>query len=98
MYYSQKEWRLLGFKKSQAKGKKYSASIQHKTTGKKRTVNFGSTSKPNQQYKDSTGLSLYSHLDHGDKERKKRYQNRHAVFIRKGYYSPGYFSMRYLWT
>ena len=91
------DWRLLGFKKSQAKGKKYSALIQHKKNDRIRTINFGSTTKPNQQYRDSTGLGLYSHLDHGDKERKKRYISRHKVFIRDKHYSAGYFSMRYLW-
>ena len=96
MYYSMSEWRLLGFKKSQVKGKKYSAYIQHKTNNRIRTINFGSTS--HEQFKDTTGLGLYSHLDHRDKERKKRYQSRHSVFIRKGYYSPGYFSMTRLWT
>ena len=97
MYYSQREYRLLGFKRSQVKGKKYSASIQHKTTGKKRTINFGSTTKPNQQYRDSTGLGLYSHLDHGDKKRRTSYRARHSVYLRKGYYSPSYFSYTFLW-
>ena len=96
MYYSMSEWRLLGFKRSTAKGKKYSATLENKTTKKVRTVNFGDIRY--EQFKDSTGLGLYTHLDHRDKERKKKYQNRHQVFIRKGYYSPGYFSMTRLWT
>lgn len=96
MYYSQKEWVLLGFKKAQAKNKKYSAVIQNKKNDRIRIVNFGSTL--HEQYRDSTGLNIYSHLNHGDKERQKKYISRHTVFIRKGYYSPGYFSMRYLWT
>ena len=96
MYYPQRDWVLLGFKRSTAKNKKYSALIQHKKNDRIRTINFGSTS--HEQFKDSTGLGLYSHLNHGDRERQKNYQSRHSVFIRKGYYSPGYFSLRYLWT
>lgn len=96
MYYSMSEWRLLGFKRSNAEGKKYSALIQNKTNKRIRTINFGSSS--HEQFKDSTGLGLYSGLNHGDRERQKKYKSRHAVFIRKGFYSPGYFSMRYLWT
>ena len=90
------DWKLLGFKKSQAKNKKYSALIQHKKNDRVRTINFGSTS--HEQFKDSTGLNIYSHLNHGDRERKKKYIARHSVFVRKGYYSPGYFSMTRLWT
>lgn len=95
MYYSMSEWKLLGFKKSQAKGKKYAAYIENKTNKRIRTLNFGSTS--HEQFKDSTGLGLYSGLNHGDRERKKRYKARHQVFIRDKHYSAGYFSMRYLW-
>jgi len=93
MYYSQKEWRLLGFKRSQVKGKKYSASIQHKTTGKKRTVNFGAIGYST--YHDKTGLGLYD--VHGNKKRKTSYRARHSVYLRKGYYSPSHFSFYYLW-
>ena len=41
---------------------------------------------------------LYSHLDHKDKDRRKRYRARHKVYIKPGYYSSGDFSMRFLWT
>ncbi len=93
MYYSQREWRLLGFKKSQAKGKKYAALIQHKTNNRIRTINFGAIGYST--YHDKTGLGLYD--VHGDKKRRASYIARHSVFVRKGYYSSGYFSMRYLW-
>ena len=60
------EYRLLGFKRSQVKGRKYSALIQHKTTGKKRTVNFGAIGYST--YHDKTGLGLYE--VHGNKKRR----------------------------
>ena len=95
MYYSQNEWKLLGFKKSQVKGKKYSALIQHKKNERVRKINFGATGY--EHYRDSTGLRLYSHLDHGDKKRRTSYKARHSVYLRKGYYSPSYFSYTFLW-
>ena len=93
MYYSMSEWRLLGFKRSQVKGKKYSAYIQHKTNNRIRTINFGAIGYST--YHDKTGLRLYE--VHGNKKRRSSYKARHQVFIRKGFYSPGYFSMKYLW-
>ena len=50
-----------------------------------------------ENYWDLTGLNLYPQLNHGDKERRKRYRKRHKVYLKKGYYSPGFFSYYYLW-
>ena len=94
-YYSMKDWKFIGFRKSNTKLKKYDSLIKNKQTGKIKIIPFGSSSYS--QYKDSTGLGLYSHLDHNDKERRRRYKTRHQVYIKKGYYSAGYFSMRFLW-
>lgn len=55
------------------KHKKYKARVIWK--GKEQTVHFGDTRF--QQYKDTTPLRLYSHLDHNDKERRRRYLARH---------------------
>ena len=63
-------------------------------------IHFGaikSDGTPDEQYKDTTGLKLFSNYDHKDKKRKDKYINRHQHYIKKGYYSPSYFSMRYLW-
>ena len=50
-----------------------------------------------ENYWDLTGLNMYPHLIHGDKSRRKKYRSRHKVYLKKGYYSPGYFSFNYLW-
>ena len=73
------------FKKSTRKNKKYMIKIDG------RTVHFGD--KRYQHYKDKIGM--YSHLDHGDNERRKRYYDRHGKEAVK--YSPKYFSHKYLW-
>lgn len=60
---------------STRKGKKYMAILP---SGER--IHFGSSSY--QQFKDSTGLGLYSHLDHGDKKRRENYFSRHSAGIR----------------
>ena len=59
----------MKFEKSKLKNKKYSV-----ITPKGKKINFGD--KRFQQFKDSTGLGLYSDLDHNDKKRKKNYCKR----------------------
>lgn len=77
---------------------KYTAIINK--NGKTLYVNFGD--KRYQHYHDKIGL--YSHLDHNDKERRKRYIKRHSAIINKNgmhaidiKYSPAWFSLHYLW-
>ena len=72
------------FQKSTRKNKKYQVKINNKT------VHFGDNRY--QQYKDKIGL--YSKLDHGDKEIRKRYYMRHGKAVK---YSPKWFSHKYLW-
>jgi hypothetical protein len=99
-YLPKRSWKLKGFKRSKRKGKKYDAVLQHKTTGAQRTMSFGaikSNGKPYPQYRDSTNLGLYRKLDHGDKERRRRYRARHRVYIKPGMWSPGWLAWRYLW-
>lgn len=59
-----------------------------------RHVDFGS--KSYQQYRDTSPLKAYSHLDHLDKARRDRYYARH----KKDYppYSADWLSKRFLWT
>ncbi len=95
MYLSFDDWKLDRFEKSKVKNKKYMALLKHRVTGKFRKMNFGDVRY--QQYKDSTGLGLYSSKNHLDKKRRKNYRSRHETYIRSGMYSPGYFSMKYLW-
>ena len=67
-----------------------------------KTIHFGA--REMQQYKDSTGLGLYSHMDHLDPKRRKSYLSR-AKGIRNGkgeitWEDPStanYYSVHYLW-
>jgi hypothetical protein len=85
------------FKKSTRKNKKYSVISP---SGK--TIHFGSASM--EQYKDSTGLGLYSDKDHNDEKRRKSYlarakgiKNKKGELTWKDPESANYYSVRYLW-
>ena len=91
-----KLYKLEGFKKSNTKNKMYDAILINRMTNKKRHIPFGD--KRYENYSDKTGLNLYPNLIHGDNKRLKAYKSRHQGFIKKGFYSPAYFSMRYLWS
>ena len=93
MYYSKKDYKLIGFEKSKTKNKMYDAILLK--GNKKYKVPFGD--KRYQNFRDITGLNLYPHLIHDDNKRRKNYRTRHKHFLKKGYYSPGYFSYYYLW-
>lgn len=95
VYYSKKEYKLLGFEKSTRKNKKYNAILQNKKTGRQTRVPFGDIRY--KSYHDITGLNLYPHLIHGDKKRRKSYMARHKGFLKKGYWSPSWFSYYKLW-
>ena len=95
MNLSKELYKFIRFQKSRAKNKKYAAILQHKSTGRNVIVNFGDTRY--QQYKDTTGLRLYTNLDHNDKKRRSSYRSRHKIHVNVGYYSPAYFSYNYLW-
>jgi hypothetical protein len=95
-YYPISKWKILRFEPSNTKGKKYDAILTMKSPGNTARVPFGSSYY--EQYKDTTGLRKYSRFDHLNKKRQTSYIARHKGFIKDGFYSPGYFSMRYLWT
>jgi len=94
-YYSKRQFNLSGFEKSNRKGKMYNALLERVSDGKIIRVPFGSTQYQN--YRDITGLNLYPHLIHRDTDRRRRYQARHQVYLKNGYYSSGLFSLLYLW-
>lgn len=73
---------------SPTKNKKYRVILN---TG--RIVDFGD--KRHAQYRDSTPLKAYSHLNHNDKERRDRYYARHKIDYPK--YSADWLSKTYLW-
>ena len=86
----------LFFKRSSKANKKYDAYEEITNKAGKKVKNFlASFGDPNyEHFHDRIGL--WSHLDHGDQERRKRYRQRHAKDDLKSY-SPGYFSWNYLW-
>lgn len=73
--------------------KKYKVELYEK--GEKiKTIQFGD--KRYQHYKDVTPLKLYTHLNHLDKERRKRYKIRHEK-DRHIKYTAGWFADKFLW-
>lgn len=91
-------YELIGFEVNKGKRAKYDAILKNKRTGEKRRVSFGGKypdGKPYEQYEDKIGY--YKEYDHKDKERRRRYLQRHKEDI--GYkYSSGWFSQRFLWN
>ena len=88
------QFRLLRFERSRTKNKKYDAIIEDKKTKRTQRVPFGQIGYA--QYKDTTGLKLYSRLDHGDEERRKNYLARHEKTRHKKW-SSSWFSWQFLW-
>lgn len=95
MYYKKTEYTLLGYEKSNRKDKMYNALLLRKKDGKIIRVPFGDPNMMN--YKDGTGLNLYPHLIHGDNKRRRLFRARHKGYLKKGYWSPSWFSFNILW-
>jgi hypothetical protein len=87
-------YKFFKFEKSKTKHKKYDAILINKLTNQKKHIPFGDNRY--QQYKDTTGLNLYSHLDHNDIKRRRLYRKRHDG-EQNDKYSSGWFSYNYLW-
>ena len=77
------------FEVSTRKNKKDDASLPDG-----RRVAFGSSK--HQQYRDTTPLKAYSHLDHGDLKRRENYFARHGRHAER--YTAKWFSHKYLWS
>ena len=75
------------FRKSTRKDKKYDAFNKQGN----RIASFGHPSY--EHYHDKIGL--WSHKNHGDKERRRLFHARHGKKTEKG--TPGWFSSKYLW-
>jgi len=95
MYYPKSEYKFVKFRKSETPFKKYDAIIKKKSTGELKRIPFGQQGYD--QYKDKTGLGLYSSYDHGSMIRRNSYRARHIANVRNDQFSPGYFSYFYLW-
>ena len=94
-YFSKEEFELKGFEKAKAKHKMYNAILVNKKTKREKRIPFGDNRYEN--FRDITGLDLYPQLIHGDMKRRKAYHERHKKDMKDGYFSAGYFSMKYLW-
>jgi hypothetical protein len=101
MYYSKRDYDLIGFEKSHLANKKYNAILVDRNNRERMIrVPFGAIrpdGEPYEQYKDLTGLNLYSDWDHNDKKRRKRFVQRHKRNFKHNMYSPTYFAIHYLW-
>ena len=98
-YYSKKDYKLIGFRKSLKRLSKYDAILENKTTKKNVIVSFGgikTNGSPYSQFKDRVPLKLYSKYDHNDEERRNRYLKRHSNDINLPF-SKSWFSKEYLW-
>ena len=93
MYYRKRDYKLLGYRKSTRKGKKYDAILQNNKTNNLTHVPFGTIGYEN--FRDLTGLNLYK--THNDPVRRKSYRARHKKDIKTGFYSPGWFSYYITW-
>lgn len=82
------------FEKSNSKNKKYDAILKNKKTGREKRVPFGDTRY--EQFRDRTGLNLYSNLDHNDLNRRHLYLARHEKDM-DNKFSSSYFAARFLW-
>ena len=91
----------MKFEKSTRKNKKYMV-----TTPSGKIVHFGAIRNgiPMEQYKDSTGLGLYSEYDHGDIKRRQNYRTRHkGILLKNGKPAyldkeqPSFYSYFFLW-
>lgn len=87
-------YKLIGFQKSSTKNKKYDALLENKDSKKIKKVPFGDIRY--QQFRDSTPLKLYSHLDHNDLNRRHLYLARHAS-TKDDKFSSSWFSANFLW-
>lgn len=86
---------FIRFEKSKRKHKKYVAVLENTETGRENRVHFGDNRFS--QFRDETGLNIYSNKNHNDKERRRRYRLRHAKTAKKKY-SPSWFSWHFLWS
>ena len=87
----------MNFKKSTRPGKKYMVVVNGKT------IHFGDIKM--QQYKDTTGLGLYTHLNHNDEKRRASYlarakgiKDKNGNLTWKNKNSANYFSVKFLWA
>jgi hypothetical protein len=87
-------FRHIRFERSKTRNKKYDGIIEDKITKRQQRVPFGDNRY--EQYRDSTGLKLYSRLDHNDTKRRADYKVRHEK-TRHKIFSASWYADNYLW-
>lgn len=93
------DYTFIKFEKSHLVNKKYNAILKNKKTGREKKVPFGQIKPdgiPYEQFRDTTGLRLYSKYDHHDLNRRHLYLSRHEK-DGDNKFSSGWFSKHYLW-
>jgi hypothetical protein len=86
--------KLLRIEVSPRTHKKYVAVLHNTTTNRLNRVHFGDSRY--QQYRDRTKLKRWAHLDHDDRDRRKKFRQRFRWAAKKKF-SAAYFSWTYLW-
>ena len=94
MFYLMIDYRFKGFRISHAKHSKYDAILVHKQIGNTIFLPFGGATT--KTYQDLTGLNAFPSLLHHDANVRKLYHKRNDKRLRHGYFSPTYFSLKYL--
>lgn len=95
MVYTKKDYNFIKFEKSNRKNNKYIAILKNKKTNKIVKVYFGN---PNyQQYRDTTGLKLFSDKDHYDTKRQNSFKARFKHHNLTDW-TPSHFSWTRLWS
>lgn len=94
MAYPFDKWRLVRFEPALFP-KKYVAVLADRENPEHITrMAFGD--RRHDQFRDDTGLALYTHRDHLDSRRRDNYRARHSKDILTSW-SPGYLSWAFLW-
>lgn len=86
-------YRLLKFRISKSNNKKYDAILINKHTNNIKIIPFGDIRY--EQFYDKLGK--YSYLNHNNKDRQKKYIERHQNDI-DNKFSSGWFAYHYLWS
>jgi hypothetical protein len=95
-------YKLIGFRKSSSKHKKYDGILKNKNSDKIKYIPFGDARYGH--FFDNTGLNEYTHLNHMDKTRRANYRkrvekikNKEGKYTYKIKYTANWFSYNYLW-
>lgn len=90
------DYTLIKFERSKDSKKKYVAIVRNNKTLRTKRIPFGT--RGHLHYKDVTGLRLYSHNDHLDDDRRKRYRDKYKEDgLSNRAFKSSWFSYHFLW-